>query len=273
MLCGHIGMPGAGVNPLRGQNNVQGACDMGGLPDVFSGYQKVADAQARAAGWQRPGGSTSLPATPGLKVTEMLPAAHDGTLKAMYIIGENPLVSDPDLNHAEKSLRAARVPGGAGHLPDRDRPAGRRGAARGLLCGERRHLLQHRAPGAAGAQGGRAARAMPANDWEIVCDDRHPHGIPHVLRQTPGTIMDEIRRVTPILCRHQLRAHRTRGHPLALPQRGAPGDARSCTGSSSPAARACSTPSTLSRRRNGPTAISRSTSPPAGCSTSTTPAR
>ena len=103
MLCGNLGIAGGGVNPLRGQNNVQGACDMGGLPDVFSGYQKVTDPQARArmqAAW----GVGGLPEKPGLKVTEMLPAAHDGTLKAMYIIGENPLVSDADLNHAEKSL-------------------------------------------------------------------------------------------------------------------------------------------------------------------------
>jgi len=104
MLCGHIGRPGTGVNPLRGQNNVQGACDMGGLPDVFSGYQKVTDEGARrrmAAAWK----VDSLPAFAGLKVTQMLPAAHDGKLKAMYIIGENPLVSDADLNHAEQSLR------------------------------------------------------------------------------------------------------------------------------------------------------------------------
>jgi formate dehydrogenase major subunit/formate dehydrogenase alpha subunit len=104
MLCGHIGQPGTGVNPLRGQNNVQGACDMGGLPDVFSGYQKVTDEAARermAAAWK----VDRLPAMAGLKVTQMLPAAHDGKLKAMYIIGENPIVSDADLNHAEQSLR------------------------------------------------------------------------------------------------------------------------------------------------------------------------
>jgi len=105
MLCGHIGRPGTGVNPLRGQNNVQGACDMGGLPDVFSGYQKVADPQARAR-MEQAWGVSGLSATPGLKVTQMLPAAHAGTIKALYIIGENPLVSDADLNHAEKSLRA-----------------------------------------------------------------------------------------------------------------------------------------------------------------------
>jgi len=104
MLCGNLGIEGGGVNPLRGQNNVQGACDMGGLPDVYSGYQKVIDPKARqkmAQAW----GVTDLPDQPGMKVTAMIPAAHDGKLKALYIIGENPLVSDPDLNHCEKSLK------------------------------------------------------------------------------------------------------------------------------------------------------------------------
>jgi formate dehydrogenase alpha subunit len=103
MLCGNMGIAGGGVNPLRGQNNVQGACDMGGLPDVYSGYQKVIDADARqrmAEAWS----VAELPDQPGLKATQMIPAAHDGTLKALYVIGENPLVSDPDVNHAEKSL-------------------------------------------------------------------------------------------------------------------------------------------------------------------------
>ena len=103
MLCGHMGIAGGGVNPLRGQNNVQGACDMGGLPDVYSGYQKVVDPVLRqhmAEAWN----VAELPDQPGMKATQMIPAAHDGTLKALYIIGENPLVSDPDVNHAEKSL-------------------------------------------------------------------------------------------------------------------------------------------------------------------------
>jgi formate dehydrogenase major subunit/formate dehydrogenase alpha subunit len=103
MLCGQIGRPGTGLNPLRGQNNVQGACDMGGLPNVLSGYQNVADLGARqrlAAIW----GVEALPQKPGLKVTEMIPKAHSGEIKALYIIGENPLVSDPDIGHLERSL-------------------------------------------------------------------------------------------------------------------------------------------------------------------------
>jgi len=103
MLCGHIGKPGTGVNPLRGQNNVQGACDMGGLPNVFTAYQPVSNldiAKKMEEAW----GVSGLPTKVGLKVTEMIPKAHSGEMKALYIIGENPLVSDPDLNHAEKSF-------------------------------------------------------------------------------------------------------------------------------------------------------------------------
>jgi len=103
MLCGHMGKPGGGVNPLRGQNNVQGACDMGGLPNVYPAYQVVTDdaiAKKMEEAWGTMGLSTKI----GLKATEMVPKAHDGELKALYIIGENPLVSDADLNHAEKSL-------------------------------------------------------------------------------------------------------------------------------------------------------------------------
>jgi formate dehydrogenase major subunit/formate dehydrogenase alpha subunit len=103
MLCGNLGMRGGGVNPLRGQNNVQGACDMGGLPNVFTAYQPVNNddaSQKMAAAWNVEGLSTSI----GMKATEMIPAAHDGRLKALYVIGENPMVADPDLNHAEDCL-------------------------------------------------------------------------------------------------------------------------------------------------------------------------
>jgi len=103
MLCGNVGIEGGGVNPLRGQNNVQGACDMGGLPNVFSGYQSVTDSGARQK-MEQAWNLSDLPDQPGLKVTDMIPKAHDGSLKALYIVGENPLVSDPDLNHAEKSI-------------------------------------------------------------------------------------------------------------------------------------------------------------------------
>ncbi len=103
MLTGNLGVPGGGVNPLRGQNNVQGACDMGGLPNVYTGYQPVTDetvAEKMEGAW----GVSGLSRKIGLKVTEMLPKAHDGELKSLFIIGENPLVSDADISHAEKSM-------------------------------------------------------------------------------------------------------------------------------------------------------------------------
>lgn len=103
MLCGNLGIPGGGVNPLRGQNNVQGACDMGGLPNVFSGYQPVTD-PAAVSKMEQAWGVTGLSDKAGLTVTEMIPRAHEGLFKALYVIGENPLVSDADLNHAEESF-------------------------------------------------------------------------------------------------------------------------------------------------------------------------
>ena len=103
MLTGNVGVEGGGVNPLRGQNNVQGACDMGALPDVFPGYQKVSNPEVQARmekAWGVP-----LPTKPGLTLVEMTNAAHAGTLKAMYVMAENPLLTDPDLHHVEAALR------------------------------------------------------------------------------------------------------------------------------------------------------------------------
>ena len=104
MLCGNVGVEGGGVNPLRGQNNVQGACDMGGLPNVFSGYQPVTDDKARAkmeAAW----GVKNLPDWVGLTMTGMVPSIPEGKIKALYIIGENPVVSDPDSDHLVKAFQ------------------------------------------------------------------------------------------------------------------------------------------------------------------------
>ena len=105
MLTGNVGKPGTGVNPLRGQNNVQGACDLAALPNVFPGYQKVTEPELREKfekGWKLPEGF--LPGEVGLTVVEMVNAAYDGGLKALYIMGENPMISDPDVNHVEQAL-------------------------------------------------------------------------------------------------------------------------------------------------------------------------
>ena len=107
LLTGHIGRPSTGLNPLRGQNNVQGACDMGGLPNVFPGYQPVADETARgkfAAAWGVP--FETFGAKPGLTVTEMLHGVLEGKIKAIYVMGENPMLSDPNLTHVAEALAA-----------------------------------------------------------------------------------------------------------------------------------------------------------------------
>jgi formate dehydrogenase alpha subunit len=103
MLCGKVGIEGGGVNPLRGQNNVQGACDMGALPNVLPAYQPVTSDEARAKFEQV--WKVSLPAKPGKTVVEIMNAAHEGEIKALYVMGENPMISDPDLTHAETSLK------------------------------------------------------------------------------------------------------------------------------------------------------------------------
>ena len=102
MLLGNIGIPGGGVNPLRGQNNVQGACDMGGLPNVYPAYQPVTSDEARKKfenAW-----GTSLSDKIGLTITEMIPGILEGKTHALYILGEDPIMSDPDTNHIRKCL-------------------------------------------------------------------------------------------------------------------------------------------------------------------------
>jgi len=101
LITGNLGVEGGGVNPLRGQNNVQGACDMGGLPNVFTGYQPVTNEAAVekfAKYWH-----ATLSNKVGMTLTQMIPAAGQD-IRALYILGENPMVSDPNLHHVEESL-------------------------------------------------------------------------------------------------------------------------------------------------------------------------
>jgi formate dehydrogenase alpha subunit len=105
MLTGNLGIPGGGVNPLRGQNNVQGACDMGGLPNVYPGYQPVTAPETHAKFEQAWGNTSDMQV--GLTVTEMINAVGDGKLRALYVMGENPMMADPDINHARHSLERA----------------------------------------------------------------------------------------------------------------------------------------------------------------------
>ena len=104
MATGNIGREGVGVNPLRGQNNVQGACDMGSFPHEYSGYRHVSDPATRAM-FERAWGVT-LDAEPGLRIPNMLDAATDGTFKALFIQGEDILQSDPNTHHVAAGLAA-----------------------------------------------------------------------------------------------------------------------------------------------------------------------
>ncbi|MCR3883098.1 MAG: molybdopterin-dependent oxidoreductase, partial [Methanothrix sp.] len=102
MMTGNLGKLSSGINPLRGQNNVQGACDMGALPNVFPGYQAVTNDDLRMkfeASW---GGE--LPKKPGLTLLEIFGAIEEGEIDCMYIIGENPVISDPDAAHVAEAL-------------------------------------------------------------------------------------------------------------------------------------------------------------------------
>jgi len=104
LLTGNVGRDNTGVNPLRGQNNVQGACDMGALPNTYPGYQKVDD-PAVSKKFQDVWGVKGLSRKPGMAATEMIDAASEGSLKAIYIMGENPALSDPDIEHTRKALK------------------------------------------------------------------------------------------------------------------------------------------------------------------------
>ena len=102
LLTGNLGKTSAGINPLRGQNNVQGSCDMGCLPDVYTGYQKVANPEIQKkfeAAW-----GVSLSPKEGLTHSEIFDQIHDGTIKSLYLIGENPVLSEANASHAIEAM-------------------------------------------------------------------------------------------------------------------------------------------------------------------------
>jgi len=193
MLCGHIGKPGTGVNPLRGQNNVQGACDLGALPNVFSGYQRVDNDELRTKFEQAWG--VELPSQPGLTVVEMMNSAIDGKIKAMYIMGENPMISDPDLNHVKEALEKLEFLvvqdiflTETAQLADVVLPGACFAEKTGTFTNtERRVQLLHQAidpPGEA------------RQDWEIICELAGRLGY-QMGYASPSAIMEEIRQLTP----------------------------------------------------------------------------
>jgi len=106
MLLGNVGVECGGVNPQRGQNNVQGACDMGALPNVFPGYQQVANADARAK-FEKAWNVKSLPDKPGMMMPTMMKNLTTGKVKAFYVFGENLANTEPDIHHVERELQSA----------------------------------------------------------------------------------------------------------------------------------------------------------------------
>jgi len=103
LMCGQVGRPGAGLHPLRGQNNVQGASDAGLIPMFLPDYQSVTDDGVRSA-FNDVWGSDDFSNEKGLTVVEIMGAIHDGDIKGMYVLGENPAMSDPDVDHARAAL-------------------------------------------------------------------------------------------------------------------------------------------------------------------------
>ena len=196
MLTGNVGRPGTGVNPLRGQNNVQGGCDMGALPDLYSGYQKVADPRLRdkfAHAW----GVSSLPAEPGLPLTRAMDAASEGRLHGMFIMGENPMLSDPDQGHARKVLENLELLivqdiflTETAAVADIVLPAACFAEKEGTFTNtERRIQRLYKAVEPPGK-----ARA----DWEIICDIAERAGYNGMRYTSPAEIMAEAASLTPI---------------------------------------------------------------------------
>ena len=196
MLTGNLGRPGTGVNPLRGQNNVQGGCDMGALPDLLSGYQKVNEPAMRekfARTWR----VERLPDNPGLPLTHAMDAAARGELKGMFIMGENPMLSDPDQAHARHALENLELLvvqdiflSETAALADVVLPAACYAEKEGTFTNTERRVQRVRKavepPGTALA------------DWEIICALAGRAGYTGMSYHNPAEIMAEIASLTPI---------------------------------------------------------------------------
>ncbi|BBB89775.1 formate dehydrogenase H [Methylomusa anaerophila] len=194
MMTGNIGKPNAGLNPMRGQNNVQGACDMGALPNVFSGYQKVTDAAAREK-FEKAWG-VKLPDKAGLMIPDMFDAAISGDLKALYVMGEDPVKTDSDAHHVRKGLK---------HLDFL--------VVQNLFLTETAKLADVVLPGASFAEKDgtftnterRVQRVRKAidpignsrADWRIIRDLSNKMGYPMSYNH-PSEIMDEMASLSPI---------------------------------------------------------------------------
>jgi formate dehydrogenase alpha subunit len=195
MLTGNVGVPGSGVNPLRGQNNVQGACDLGALPNVYPGYQAVTNPEIQAK-FEEAWGSTS-DLIVGLTVTEMIDATGDGRVRAMYVMGENPMVADPDLNHARHCLEQIEFlvvqdifPSETAQLAHVVLPAASFAERDGTFTATDRRIQRLR----------KAIEPLgeAKADWEIICLLAQRMGASGFDFASPAEIMDESASLTPI---------------------------------------------------------------------------
>ena len=203
MLTGNIGREGTGVNPLRGQNNVQGACDMGALPTDYPGYRKVKDPQTTEwfnefySGY---GYEVNLANTPGLTLVEMMNAAYSGDLKVLYIHGEDPVLSDADIKHTRQALENLEMLivqecflTDTAQCADVVLPAAGWGEQEGTFTsGERRVQCLHK------------AQEPPEEawlDWKIMEEIAVRMGVPRQLfhYETAEDIFNEIRECAPIM--------------------------------------------------------------------------
>jgi formate dehydrogenase alpha subunit len=194
MLTGNVGKESAGVNPLRGQNNVQGACDLGALPNVYPGYQSVEDENIRAK-FEKAWGKELSP-NKGLTVVEMLHAVETGDIKAVYIMGENPALSDPNLNRTRRALDSVDFLvvqdiflSETAQYADVVLPTVCFAEKDGTFTNTERRVQRVRE---AVTPPGRAR-----GDWQIICEVATKMGYP-MSYDCAGEIMDEIASVSPI---------------------------------------------------------------------------
>ncbi|GAB4113172.1 MAG: formate dehydrogenase subunit alpha [Candidatus Caldatribacteriota bacterium] len=194
MLTGNIGKESAGVNPLRGQSNVQGACDMGALPNVYSGYQAVTDSQVRKKFSQAWG--VKLPDKAGLTVVEILNAAYEGKIRGIFIMAENPAMSDPDLNHSREALQKTEFlvvsdifMTETSELADVVLPGVSFVEKDGTITNTERRIQRIRKAIEP------VGKAKP--EWQIICDLAQKMGYP-MSYNSPAEIMEEIAELTPI---------------------------------------------------------------------------
>ncbi len=195
MLTGQIGISGTGVNPLRGQNNVQGGCDMGALPDVYTGYQAVTDPDIRKKfelAWH----VASLPDKAGETVTTAINGAHEGKIKALYIMGENPVISDPDTRHVREALAKLDllVVQDIFMTPTAEYativlPGVTYAEKDGTFTSTERRVQRVR----------KAIEPLGDSrpDWRILCDVAREAGYPHMAYPGPRQVMEEINALTP----------------------------------------------------------------------------